>query len=138
MLQDSIQVHLKASQGPITILTCELGPGRATETTACFLALEGSRIKTKTQLPGLELLLLFVHATSGDLMRNLNDISHNLSANVKWAGLIGFNTLKNVFFRFLEFCAGVVIIRPPGGAAHPLVPSRTSTSRFAGMDSWNT
>lgn len=64
-MQDSIQVHLKASQGPITILTCELGPARATETTACFLALEESRIKTNIQLPGLELLLLFVHATAG-------------------------------------------------------------------------
>lgn len=60
MLQDSIQVHLKASQGPISILTCELGPGGATETAACFLALEESRIKTKTQFPGLDPLLLFI------------------------------------------------------------------------------
>lgn len=59
VLQDSIQVHLKASQGPITILTCELGPSRPMETTACFLGLEESRIRTKTHTPGLELLLVY-------------------------------------------------------------------------------
>lgn len=59
VLQDSIQVHLKASQGPITILTCELGPSRTMETTACFLGLEESRIRTKTHTPGLGLLLVY-------------------------------------------------------------------------------
>lgn len=58
VLQDSIQVHLKASQGPITILTCELGPSRTMETAACFLGLEESRIRTKTHTPGLELPLV--------------------------------------------------------------------------------
>lgn len=59
VLQDSIQVHLKASQGPITILTCELGPSRTMETSTCFLGLEESRIRTKTHTPGLELLLVY-------------------------------------------------------------------------------
>lgn len=59
VLQDSIQVHLKASQGPITILTCELGPSCTMETTACFLGLEESRIRTKTHTAGLELLLVY-------------------------------------------------------------------------------
>uniref|UniRef100_H3CZF0 THAP-type domain-containing protein n=1 Tax=Tetraodon nigroviridis TaxID=99883 RepID=H3CZF0_TETNG len=42
--EDSIQVHLKAEQGPILVLTCDIGGGE--ETYGCFLALEESRIKT--------------------------------------------------------------------------------------------
>lgn len=42
--QDSIQVHLKAEQGPILVLTCDLGTGQ--ETYSCFLTLEESRIRT--------------------------------------------------------------------------------------------
>lgn len=42
--QDSIQVHLKAEQGPILVLTCDLGSGE--ETYSCFLTLEKSRIRT--------------------------------------------------------------------------------------------
>lgn len=42
--QDSIQVHLKAEQGPILVLTCDIGTGE--ETYSCFLTLEESRIRT--------------------------------------------------------------------------------------------
>lgn len=44
LCQDSIQVHLKAEQGPIVVLTCDIGTGE--ETYSCFLTLEESRIKT--------------------------------------------------------------------------------------------
>lgn len=57
--QDSVQIHLKATQEPITVLTCDLGPGVAAETTARFLALEESRIQTKIHLPGLNRDSLF-------------------------------------------------------------------------------
>lgn len=42
--QDSIQVHLKAEQGPILVLACDVGAGE--ETYSCFLTLEESRIQT--------------------------------------------------------------------------------------------
>lgn len=64
-LQDSILVHLKASQGPISVLTCDLGSGDVTETNGCFATLEGSRIRTKMQQKGLgQFLYLFVFATA--------------------------------------------------------------------------
>lgn len=44
LCQDSIQVHLKAEQGPVVVLTCDIG-GRE-ETYSCFYTLEESRIKT--------------------------------------------------------------------------------------------
>lgn len=44
LCQDSIQVHLKAEQGPIVVLTCDIGTGE--ETYSCFFTLEESRIKT--------------------------------------------------------------------------------------------
>lgn len=43
VMQDSIQVHLKAGKGPITVLTCDIGAG---EKSGCFLTLEESRIRT--------------------------------------------------------------------------------------------
>ncbi|CAF94955.1 unnamed protein product [Tetraodon nigroviridis] len=49
--EDSVQIHLKATQGPITVLSCEPGPGRTAEATACFLALEESRIRTNVHAP---------------------------------------------------------------------------------------
>ncbi|KAM4522171.1 transcription factor E2F6 [Odontesthes bonariensis] len=41
--EDSIQVHLKGSMGPITVVTCDIGTA---ETSSCFLTLEESRIET--------------------------------------------------------------------------------------------
>lgn len=57
MLQDSIQVHLTATQQPFTVLTCELGSGHDADGSACFLELEESRIRTKIQSTGVKLLL---------------------------------------------------------------------------------
>lgn len=58
VLQESVRVHLKASQGPITVVTCELGSGPVTPgSSTCFLPLEESRVRTRTQTAGLDLLL---------------------------------------------------------------------------------
>ncbi|XP_072218906.1 uncharacterized protein e2f6 [Leuresthes tenuis] len=43
--EDSIQVHLKGSMGPIMVMTCDVG---TEENSSCFLTLEESRIKTAT------------------------------------------------------------------------------------------
>lgn len=50
LCQDSIQVHLKAEQGPIVVLTCDIGTRE--ENHGCFLTLEESRIKTTELLTG--------------------------------------------------------------------------------------
>lgn len=43
--EDSIRVHLKGGQGPILVLTCDVGPG---EPSSSFTALQESRIRTGT------------------------------------------------------------------------------------------
>lgn len=43
-VQDSIQVHLKAVKGPITVVACDVGEAG---TSGCFVTLEESRIKTR-------------------------------------------------------------------------------------------
>ncbi|XP_069033598.1 transcription factor E2F6 [Embiotoca jacksoni] len=43
--EDSIQVHLKGGNGPIMVLSCEMGSGEA-QSSSCFVTLEDSRIKT--------------------------------------------------------------------------------------------
>lgn len=52
-MQDSIQIHLKAGRGPITVVTCEVGSGDAAtsdpeDRSGSFLTLEESRIRTAT------------------------------------------------------------------------------------------
>lgn len=44
-MQDSIQIHLKGSNGPITVLTCDMGTEEG-QKSSCFLTLEESPIKT--------------------------------------------------------------------------------------------
>lgn len=47
MLQDSIQVHLKAVKGPIKVLTSDMDSGNVYGgKSSCFVSLEESRIKT--------------------------------------------------------------------------------------------
>ncbi|XP_028252345.1 transcription factor E2F6 [Parambassis ranga] len=43
--EDSIQIHLKGSNGPITVLTCDMGTEKG-QKSSCFLTLEEGPIKT--------------------------------------------------------------------------------------------
>lgn len=56
-MQDSIQVHLKAGRGPITVLTCELGScdtasSEPTKSSGVFVTLEESRVRTSPLYTG--------------------------------------------------------------------------------------
>lgn len=132
MLQDGIQVHLKASQGPIAVLTCELGPGPVPESTACFLALEESRIQTEIQSAGLELQRLAALANVCDVVRIRLEPSRQQMKRL-WKSGRGLQDFINVFVRFWEFRAGLQASRPPGGAARPsAAPQRWTAGRRDG------